>query len=78
MFNHDSIIKRVRNWYSLTNVLKIFILAFIVAGVLDLLAPQLAKVYFSTIMWVLVVYTGYAVISKVLSSTKDKDKGGSL
>ncbi|WP_159638870.1 hypothetical protein [Erysipelothrix anatis] len=78
MFNHDSIKKRVRNWYSFTNVLKIFILAFIVAGIFDLLAPQLAKVYFSTIMWVLVVYAGYAVISKVLSTIKDKERGGSL
>ncbi|WP_159648384.1 hypothetical protein [Erysipelothrix aquatica] len=78
MFNHDNIEKKVRNWYSLTNVLKIFILGFIVAGILDLLAPQLSPVYFSTLMWVFVVYIGYVVISKVLSSIKDKDKGGSL
>lgn len=78
MFNHDSIKKKVRNWYSLTNVLKVFVLAFIVAGILNLVAPQLMPAYFSTIMWVLVVYIGYIVISKVLSSIRDKDKGGSL
>ena len=78
MFNHDSIKRIVRNWYSLTNVLKAFVLAFIVAGILDLVAPQLTPGYFSTIMWVLVVYIGYIVISKVLSSIRDKDKGGSL
>lgn len=78
MFNHDSIKKKVKNWYSLTNVLKVFVLAFIVAGILNLVEPQLTPAYFSTIMWVLVVYIGYIVISKVLSSIRDKDKGGSL